>query len=530
MIWSGGSGATLRTRTMGRHRSADAKLLRYASSRRATICRPCSGTANELYRSAIVKAMGAPDLSSSLMAQFRDSGAEKHTTLLLGAGASTTSGLPGWNDLVARLLTGSGAAPDEASARLLLSRQDPLIVAEAARARYGATWLDKVRNELYRVPTAPASSPLHLAVVSHALAGGAGDTSLVTLNFDTLIEQTLRREKSLDGDDKISVRSVSDTATTSGYGDVHHLHGVIDPSETRDVVFTLMDFLDVLSDPNSWQSTYLHSALGRGAVIIAGTSYRDPDMRQWLHSARVHAPDEHAALVILAREGFDLTREQFADLKVALEFQWSAVGLRPVLVDDHSDAAQAIRELRSVNMDGYLAPQQRAKLVWNHCHDQFSSLQPHFADLLKEDAERMKSAFDVDRLGMSLWLSNGDGSLARWAADDRTYRDPAGLRLVDTGFDSPWIAGRALSADGLLIQDIERSGTRRWRSVAAVPVPVEHPTHPTMSMAVITVGLPDEAEAYDGSSFLWTEKLSKTVDSWSTRLTEAVFGSDRATI
>lgn len=230
--------------------------------------------------------MGAPDLSSSLMAQFRDSGAEKHTTLLLGAGASTTSGLPGWNDLVTRLLIGSGAAPDEASARLLLERQDPLIVAEAARAKYGKSWLSKVRNELYRVSTAPESSPLHLAVVSHALAGDPGDTSLVTLNFDTLIEQTLTREQAFTGARKISVHSVSDSAARSTYGDVHHLHGVIDTSGSRNVVFTLTDFLDVLSDPTSWQRDYLHSALERGAVIIAGTSYRDPDVRQWLHTRR----------------------------------------------------------------------------------------------------------------------------------------------------------------------------------------------------------------------------------------------------
>lgn len=474
--------------------------------------------------------MAAPDLSSELMAQFRESGAEKHTTLLLGAGASTTSGLPGWNDLVTRLLTGSGAAPDEASARLLLSRQDPLIVAEAARARYGSAWLDKVRSELYRVSSAPESSPLHLAVVSHALAGKDGDTSLVTLNFDTLIEQTLMREQSLNGDIKASVRSVSDSATVSGGKEVHHLHGVIDPSETRNVVFTLMDFLDVLGDPHSWQRDYLRSALERGAVIIAGTSYRDPDVRQWLHSARRSAPAEHAALVILAREGFDLTRQEFENLRIALEYQWSAVGLRPVLVDDHSDAAQAIRELRSVNMSGYLAPRERARLVWNYCREQFSSLQPKFADVLSSDAERMKTAFGVDRLSMSLWLSNGEGALARWVADDRVYRDPKGLRLVDTGYDSAWIAGRALSADALLIQDIEQSRTRRWRSVVAVPVPVEHPTHPTMSMAVITVGLPSGAEAYDRSSYLWTEQLSKTVDSWSTRLTDAVFGNDSATL
>jgi hypothetical protein len=474
----------------------------------------------------MMKPMSAPDLSTEVMAQFHESGAEKHTTLLLGAGASTTSGLPGWNELVTRLLVGSGVAPSGGSAQLLLSRQDPLIVAEAARARFGDAWLEKVRRELYRVSAPPESSPLHRAAVSHALTGEQGDTSLVTLNFDTLLEQALANELELSGDTQTRVDSVSNTAQISEGFDVHHLHGVIDLSETRDVVFTLTDFLDILSDPNSWQRQYLQSALSRGAVVIAGTSYRDPDVRQWLHSAQQSAPDGHAALVILAREGFDLTRQEFRELRDALKDQWSAVGLRPVLVDDHSDAAQAIRELRFVNTSGYLAPQDRARLVWEHHQDQFAALQPAYAQLLAENAERMRSAFDVDRLNTSLWISNGNGQLARWAADDRTYRNSAGLRLVDTGYDSPWIAGRALSADALLIQDIERSGTRRWRSVAAVAVPVDHPTLPTMSTAVITVGLPHDAQHYEGSSYLWVEELTQVANSWSTQLTEAVFGSN----
>lgn len=106
--------------------------------------------------------MSAPDLSAEVMAHFRESGAEKYTTLLLGAGASTTSGLPGWDELVIRLLVGSGVVADSESAQLLLGRQDPLIVAEAARVRYGDAWLDKVRNELYKVSNPPETSPFAL--------------------------------------------------------------------------------------------------------------------------------------------------------------------------------------------------------------------------------------------------------------------------------------------------------------------------------------------------------------------------------
>jgi len=44
-----------------------------------------------------------------MMDLFQDSGAEKNTTILLGAGASTTSGLPDWDELAMRLLVRSGS-------------------------------------------------------------------------------------------------------------------------------------------------------------------------------------------------------------------------------------------------------------------------------------------------------------------------------------------------------------------------------------------------------------------------------------
>lgn len=299
--------------------------------------------------------------------------------------------------------------------------------------------------------------------------------------------------------------------------------GLVTPSEADGVIFTLTDFLDVLSDDDSWQRRFLQEAMGRGALVIAGTSYRDPDVRQWLHAAREHAPDNHAAMVILAREGFALAREQFAGIRGALRAQWEAVGLRPVIVDDHSDAAQAIRELRFVNDSDYLAPQQRAKRIWDHHATEFDRLQEQYVGHLAENASQFRSIFGVDALSVSLWLSDGEGRLARWAADDRVYRSVTAVRTIDTGFDSPWIAGQALSRDELLIQDIDREKTRRWKSVAAAPVAADHPSLPTMSTAVITVGLPDEARAYESSSYLWTQGLTDVINSWNVRLTTDVF-------
>ncbi|TFD13143.1 hypothetical protein E3T42_14270 [Cryobacterium sp. TMT4-10] len=461
------------------------------------------------------------------MDQLRASGSEKHTTLLLGAGASTTSGLPGWDELATRLLVGSASVDGVDSAQLLLTRQDPLIVVEAARAAYGdEKWLRKVRAALYDGVASTESSPLQLATVAHVLGGESEDTSLITLNFDVLLEQTLERES--------GVEVVSSTGKNISVGDgsyvVHHLHGVVSPSTTDKVVLTFTDFLDLICAQGSWQKELLREAIGRGALIIAGTSYRDPDVRQWIHAALKGAPVEHAAIVLLARQGFSVDKQQFSKLERALSAQWTAVGMRPILMHDFSDAAQVIRELRHVNTDDYLAPQERAKLIWDFHTDRFAELQETYVAELGRNAEAIRQTLDVERLNLTLWLADGEGGLARWAAQDRLYLDPAGLRTVETGYDSPWIAGKALGSDALLFQDLPRHHTRQWQSVLALPVPAPHPTLPTMTSAVLTIGLPDPAETYEGSKLMWGPLLASIGDEWSTRLTQDVFAVPTATI
>lgn len=457
--------------------------------------------------------MSAPDLTADLMRSFRASGAESHTTLLLGAGASTTSGLPDWDTFAIRLLMQSKAVSTFEAAELLLSRQDPLIVVEAARAAYGKRWNQKLRAALYEGVASVDPSPLHLAAVGHLLGGGS---SLVTLNFDIMLEEAIVAE----GEKASS--SVDGNAVPDGYT-VHHLHGIITPQASEAVVLTLSDFTDLIAEKNSWQLSYLRDAMGRGALIIAGTSYRDPDLRQWLHLALQEKPDHHAALVLLAREGFNLTKDQFEGVERALRSQWTAVGLEPILLQDHSDAAQIIRELRYLQADSYLAPQERAARVWSVHTDRFDELQAEYVDQLEVDASTMRDALDVDRLNLTLWLADGDGRLARWAAQDRIYRDVTSLRRVETGHDSPWIAGKALGSDSLLFQDLEDRHTRQWRSVLAIPVPVPHPVFPSLSAAVLTVGLPRPAEAFLDSSLLWGEPLSEIALAWGTRLSAAAF-------
>lgn len=457
--------------------------------------------------------MSASDLSIETMQQFHDSGSQEHMTVLLGAGASTTSGLPDWDTFAARLLLKSGAVDEDAIAQLLLARQDPMLVVEAARAAAPTRWEPILRTALYEGVVSEEPSPLHLAAVGNLLDTEAPSTDLVTLNFDTLLEMAIEQETGRPAGSATNGRSVGGADHT-----VHHLHGVIQRSSAEQVILTLSEFYDVIADSSAWQAEFIKDAITRGALIIAGTSYRDPDLRHWLHAALRDKPADRAAIVLLARQGFAMTKPQFIASKSALANQWRAVEIEPVLLEDHADAAQIIRELRYVHDADYLAPQQRAQAVWNGHAAQFKDLQSTYVDRLEEDAETMRAELDVGRLNLTLWIANGAGSLVRWAAHDRVYRDLGALRAVETGHDSPWIAGRALAGEDVLHQDLDGKSTHRWNSVLALPLSVPHPRLPAMVSAVITIGLPKPASEFERAAPIWGAQLQNIGNAWSERL------------
>lgn len=391
-----------------------------------------------------------------------------------------------------------------------------MIVVEAARVSLGNRWGAKLRSALYDGVTNLLPSQLHLAAVGHLLDGDS-DTSLATLNFDTLLEIALHEAT---GEEAQTLLNNSNPLTNG----VYHLHGVITPQQTEAVTLTLSDFTGLIANEGSWQYAYLKDALEKGVLIIAGTSYRDPDVRQWLHAALMNKQSKHDAMVLLSREGFALSKEQYADLRSALADQWRAVGLQPVLLEDHADAAQIIRELRHVTSEGYLAPQERSEALWKAHTSRFDELQPEYVLQLEKDAGEMREALDTDALNLTLWIATGRGEIVKWAAQDRVYRSASALRAVETGHDSEWIAGRALGVDEVLFQDLPDGTTRRWSSVLAAPIPVLHPHLPAHSAAVLTIGLPNEASHYEPSSMLWAPSLSRIADAWGSRLAVIAFG------
>lgn len=463
--------------------------------------------------------MSAADLGRSVMDVLLEFAPEPDLGILLGAGASAGAGLPGWDLLARRLLTLSGAVRSDEMAARFLATQDPQLAAEAARASTD-DWDALLQQALYGEGGEPRPTPLHLAAASLAAGrrnGGIGGTGLFTLNFDELIERAV---EFVDADLSPYSRGAAIPRATRDQIEVHHLHGVLPPDgSSQGVVLTLSDFTALGSEPAPWQRSALQEQLQHGPLILAGTSYRDPDIRQWLNQLRHDAA--HPIVLLLARAGLGLDRSQYAAVQDALIDQWEHIGVRALVTEDYADAAQALQEMlwTAVNGDAdYLAPNERAHRLWAAHQADFAALQRTYSDQLATDADRL-----AEHLGpganLTLWLADGTGEATRWASNDRINRSSELLFNIRPATDSDWIVGQALARDEIVALPAPASNSRRWQSVVAAPVIADLGGGPPLSVAALSSATTTNLDAIQQpEQDRWQELIEELSAEWAARL------------
>lgn len=453
------------------------------------------------------------------MAKFSAIADNVHLTILLGAGASLPSGLPNWKEFARRVATISGLVTSTDAADILLSNQDVTIVLEAARKNAGTDWVRYLNEALYGVSEQGSEpSPLHLAVVDH-FQKSSEKTTLSTLNFDVLLEIALA--KTGEADVAVGFKGLEDPVTPT----VHHLHGAIFNDSAYEPIVSFKDYANLMWDSEAWQHPFLSAALKRGPLLLAGTSYEDPDIRHWLHRIIKHERPVHPALVTIVREGLELSREEFATVEAALVLEWESIGLTALPLHDFVDVASVIRELQYVGLPEYRSPQERAQAVWKAHNGDFQALQSHYSEALASDASLISKALGTRAQRGTLWLANGNGMLARWASEGTEYRAVKYLKTVPTGHDSPWIAGEAIATEIVTFKDIERDKQAKpsWRAVLAIPILVGDGKSPDFASAVLTFGLSKTVNTIlnrTGGLPSIVEELSTI---WSNRLSQVAF-------
>lgn len=336
----------------------------------------------------------------------------------------------------------TGVVANEAAAERFLARQDPQLAAEAARNAAeadGQEWTEVIRRALYRDgDRQPDPSPLHFTLASLAAARDAKNksTGLFTLNFDQLLEDAISADSTAP-----AVHARSSAADRAGVGvrEVNHLHGSLPfRGGAAGIVLTLSDFTSLSGVRHPWQVATLQDQLSRGPLLLTGTSYRDPDIRQWLRD--LTAVDEglrDRLTIVLSRAALDLSREEFVGVQQAIVHQWEAIGFRVVVTDDYADGAQLLSEMAWRTLlpgEDYRPPNRRAADLWQAHASQFTTLQSVYAAQLGEDVRALQA--QLPGAILTLWLADGSGRFARWSGDDRLYREPDRLMRIRPGFDS----------------------------------------------------------------------------------------------
>ncbi|WP_206448085.1 SIR2 family protein [Agrococcus sp. KRD186] len=462
--------------------------------------------------------MSAPDIDAEAVDRFAALGGDAHLTIVLGAGASAPSGLPQWDEFATRLATLSGLVTTEENARILLSKQDHTIVLEAARVFAGDRWPQLLGTALFGDGTSdPVPSPLHLAAAGHH-AQLPDSTTLATLNFDTLLEDAV-----LTSGDGVVVGC--DGVDEPGVPTVHHLHGVVFDDDAISPIVGYRDYAELVSDEHAWQRRFLSAALQRGPILLAGTSYRDPDIRHWLHVILRDERPPHTALVTIAREGLGLDRETFNAIEQALTAEWQSIGLSALTMQDLADVAIVIRELQFAGSPGYRAPRERARQVWSSHEQQFLEVQLQYSQALAEDTKRIASALHVDVHRATLWLADGHGKLARWSTEGHQYMTAENLKRIPTGHDSLWIAGEAIAAEEVKLKGVHRQTgvSPTWQSVLAIPIFVGDGRLPEIAAAVATFGLDGDAAPLLDVEDDWSSVVEQLSGEWGTRLNRVSF-------
>lgn len=464
--------------------------------------------------------MSASDLADEQVATIRAILSSQHLSVLIGAGASIPSGMPSWRQLARSLVEAAGLFDGDAdSVSRLLDSQDPLMIAELVKANVNdeSRWRELLRASLYESQPTPSASAMHLAVARLVVDRALGTTSLLTLNFDVLLEDAVRSAyEELGTGTAVASRSVDRRPAGTDVQVVHHLHGAVSPDgdDDGDVVLSLSEFVGLGND--AWQFHELQLSLQKGPLLIAGSSYSDPDMRQWIWTLTQNK-NHHPVIALIGRADTGLSSRQFESARAALSRQWESIGVLPVFLPDFADPAQLVLEGLAGDLSQYRPPAARLSSAFASVLSEFENLQEEHPAALAADLEVLRIQLG-DESNVTLWLADGTGHLVRWASADRRYRAPELLRRIKIQNESRWISAEAAARNEIIAREPSDDPdlTRRWRSVVAAPVAVELPFGPPVLGAVLSSATPSKLGEHDIDA--WSETLKELANAWSARL------------
>lgn len=224
---------------------------------------------------------------------------DDRVVLFLGAGVSIDAGIPNWESLISNLNLAliEGSFEDqlikedkEKLAKLLCNKSNssPLIDASYIKEGFGEKdFVKKVREELYKNEK-PIDEQIILRSIArsaHPSRGKIGYESIITYNFDDLLEKHMKSES-------IKVKSIYREGEFSSSDElpIYHVHGFLPKDDDKYgelaenlLVFSEDGYHHLQSDYYSWANLVQINALSKNIGLFIGFSLTDPNQRRLLN-------------------------------------------------------------------------------------------------------------------------------------------------------------------------------------------------------------------------------------------------------
>ena len=277
-------------------------------------------------------------------------------TLVCGAGVSIGAGIPTWNALLLRLLkTMMSRISQDHSMPLedvdpleFQSRHGPsaLVVGRYLKSNLGKDFMSELRDALYSENPTSCDIIEAIAELSRPQRDGRRLDSIVTFNFDGLIEEAL-------SSNNIRYKSIHEEGTRVGPNEIpiYHVHGYL-PRKGRikkntDVVFSEDAYHSQFIDPFSWSNLTQLNKLSQNTCLFLGLSLTDPNLRRLLDVAhRKNLSRRLNHYMVKKIPSFSGKNDIVDELALLLEEQdANELGLNVIWIEDFSEVAPMLRRI-----------------------------------------------------------------------------------------------------------------------------------------------------------------------------------------
>lgn len=324
------------------------------------------------------------DLITLLKTQYKNSG---KCSLLLGAGISCSANLPSWDELISSLFTTYLINSTDSEELKNMSLKDykssithisksisgKYIKSALLSARYlqkGFSTQDNENDEfiihlqkcLYKNQIKKSQLIYTIGKLCVPTRVGAKINSIITYNFDNLIEMHLDEQK-------LKYKSIflDNIKYQNEELPIYHVHGYIpkdldlkkskEITQDMDLIFSEAGYHRMYSSPYHWSNLIQISTLRDNTCIMIGLSLDDPNLRRLLEIAQTgsNAPKHFAFLKRISIEEFSEENKSKETLSLHMSFlerhhnlqelMFSELGINIIWFEEFEELSQLLGQL-----------------------------------------------------------------------------------------------------------------------------------------------------------------------------------------